>query len=60
MECQGVAHRALRTVRRHGVNFSRVSEAVLESGEPFGLNAVIVGEQDDHGRILAKKRLANK
>ena len=31
--------------------------AVFEGGEPFGLDAVVVGEQDDHGRIVAKKAM---
>jgi len=51
-----VAHGTLRPVRRHGVNFAEVSEVRFQSGETFGLDPVIIGKQDDHAVIVAKKQ----
>ncbi len=55
-----MAHRALRPIGRHGENFAGVAQTILEGDKTFRLDAVVVGEQDDHKAILAKKRVANK
>ena len=54
MQGRGMAHGALGAIRRNSINLADVAQLVLERDEPFGLDAVVVGEQDDHGRIVAK------
>jgi hypothetical protein len=36
------------------MNLTNVAQFVLERDQAFGLDAVVVGEQDDHARIVAK------
>jgi hypothetical protein len=55
-----VTRGTLRPIRRHGVKLTEVSEALFQSGEPIGLEAVVVGKQDDHAAILAKKSRTDK
>ncbi len=55
MQRQGMAHRALRAVRRDGVDFTAVAQSIFERDQSFGLNAVVIGEQDDHGTYSGKE-----
>jgi len=61
---QGMAHGTLRAIRRNGVDFTanitHFAQAFFESRQAFGLYAIIIRQQNDHRRILAKKPKANK
>ena len=54
MQGERVAHRALGSIGRDSVNFAHIAQTVLQRDEPFGLNAVVVGEQDDHAAYCGK------
>ena len=60
MQGERVAHRALRPIGRHGENIAGIAQTILERDKTFRLDAVVVGEQDDHEAILTKKRVADK
>ena len=61
---QGMTHGALRAVRRHDVDFTvnvtDIAQTFFESGQSFGLDAIVIRKQDDHARILAKKPKTDK
>jgi hypothetical protein len=50
----------LRPVRGHRVDVGDILKTFFEGSESLGLDAVVIGKQNDHGRILAKKRCMNK
>jgi hypothetical protein len=55
-----MAHGILFPVRCHGVDLANILKAVFKSDNAFGMNAVVIAEENDHGRILTKKRRWNK
>jgi hypothetical protein len=55
-----MAHGILFPVGCHRVDLANVLEAVFKGDNAVGMNAVVIGEEDNHGRILAKKEPRNK
>ena len=60
MQGQRMAHGILFPVGCHRVDLANVLEAVFKGDNAVGMNAVVIGEEDNHGRILAKKEPRNK
>ena len=55
-----MAHGILLPVGCDSVDLANVLEAVFKGDNAVGMNAVVIGEEDDHGCILAKKGRRNK
>ncbi len=49
-ERDAVARRRLRRERRHGQDLAEPLQRVVEGGDPGGVDAVVVGEKNPHGR----------
>ena len=61
MQCQSMAHGTLCPVGRHGIDVPDAAQRFFEDRQSFRLNAVIIGEQNNHDDdIVAKMRLPNK
>src|SRR5262245_59740088 len=55
-----MAHGILFPIGCYRVDLADILEAVFKSDNAFGMNAVVIGEENDRGRILTKKRRWNK
>ena len=55
-----MAHGILLPIGCDSVNLANLLEAVFKGDNAVGMNAVVIGEEDNHARILAKKRQRNK
>src|SRR3972149_911562 len=53
MEREGVAHGILHPVRGDRVDLAQLFQGVFQRHEPFGVDAVVVRDQNDHSAILA-------
>jgi hypothetical protein len=55
-----MAHGILFPIGCHGVDFANVFQAIFKGDNAVGMNAVVIGEKNNHGRILTKKGQRNK
>ena len=53
MEGQRMAHGILHPVRGDRVDLAQLFQGVFQRHEPFGVDAVVVRDQNDHSAILA-------
>ncbi len=60
MQSQSVAHGILFAIGSDGINLAHALEIFLQCDDTVRINTVVVGKQNNHGRILAKKQQTNK